>query len=114
MGGKRKVKKYIRALPHSDTKTEAKLTAGYDKDVSTYQIENTDTFKEYQRKLSEKIPDDKTIRVYEEALTAKKKDEADHYIRVKAAERVDELKGRGKKLIELPESGSITVSWLKK
>ena len=114
MGGKRKIKKYIKALPSSDTKTEAKEKAGYAKDVSTYQIENTDTFKQYQATLSKQIPDDETIKVYKDALSAKKKDNADHYIRVKAAERVDELKGRGKKLIELPESGSITVAWLKK
>lgn len=98
MRGKPLVKKYIRALPKSDTKTEAKQKAGYAKDVSTAQIEASKTFQEFQKKIAEKIPDDDTIKAYKDALKAKKKDVADHYIRLSAAKEVNKLKGQYKQL----------------
>jgi hypothetical protein len=98
MKGKKRVKSYIQALATSDTKKEAKLTAGYAPSTSTSQIESSITFKIFQKALAEQIKDDDTIKVYKDALKANKKDKADHYIRLGAAKEVNKLKGQYKQL----------------
>ena len=107
MRGKKAVRKYIEALPKSETKTEAKLKAGYSTKTTTGQIERSKTFKTFQQNLSKQIPDNLTIKAFKGALLAVKQRpiisdgeiidtiiEDDHYIRLASAKEVCKLKGQ--------------------
>ena len=105
MRGKGAVKAYIKELPKSKTKKEAKQkaklpdgTPAYADKTHTSTIEASKTFQEFQKTLAEQIKDNDTVKAYKDALKAKKKDTADHYIRLSAAKEVNKLKGQYKQL----------------
>jgi hypothetical protein len=100
MRGRNAVKKYVKELPRSATKEQAKLRAGYSKKTNTSTIESSKTFQEL---IQKELPDSDAVKAFKEAMRATKlnplkKREPDHFIRKEVAKEVFKLKGRYKQL----------------